>query len=87
VQGVDQVHVPADVQAQKFFLTNRAADSWKNRMEVSPPAAAGALEEYLAGLNAAAEGERADAPEAVDGVNPSAAPPLDNGGREAGDAP
>lgn len=81
VQGVDQVHIPADVQAQKFFLTNRAPDDWKNRMEVTPPAAAGALEEYLKKLAAAENGETGD------GVNPSAGPPIDSGDMETGDAP
>jgi len=82
VQGVDQVHIPADVQAQKFFLTNRAPDDWKNRMEVTPPAASGALEKYLSELANAENGETGDA-ETREGVNPSAAaPPFDKGGMD-----
>lgn len=56
VPGIEQVHVPADVQAQKFFLTNRAPDDWKNRMELTPPAAQGALEKYLKELEEAENG-------------------------------
>ena len=33
--ATEQVYVPADVGAIKFFLTNRAPEKWKNRTELS----------------------------------------------------
>ena len=34
--GFDEVHVPANVNAPKFWLSNRRPDKWRERME--PPA-------------------------------------------------
>ena len=36
-QGVDQVHVPADLSAQIFWLKNRMPEKWINPMPVSCP--------------------------------------------------
>lgn len=47
VQGIDQTHVPADVQAQKFFLTNKAPEDWKNKVDVDGSLNSGGIEEYL----------------------------------------
>lgn len=46
VDGVDEVHVPADVTAQKFWLTNRVPERWANKVEFEG-AVTGSLEEYL----------------------------------------
>lgn len=54
VTGIDQMHVPADTVAQKFWLINRKRDTWQN--EPSPPpdtAAVEKAEELLGGVNSA----------------------------------
>lgn len=33
VAGIDEVHVPADTNAQIFWLTNRKSESWKRQPE------------------------------------------------------
>ena len=48
VEGVDQVHVPADTAAIKFWLTNRQSDEWKNRVEGDAGGNGESLEAFLA---------------------------------------
>lgn len=49
--AVEQVYVPADVNAIKFFLTNRAPEKWKNRTELSAdPETQESVENFLAKL-------------------------------------
>ena len=43
----EQVHVPADVTAQKFWLTNRDPENWKNHVEVDGAVGTGSLEDYI----------------------------------------
>lgn len=50
VQGVDQVHIPADTQAQKFYLTNKAPEDWKNNVSFDGTVSGG-IEEYLKKLD------------------------------------
>ena len=46
--AIEEVYVPADTQAIRFWLTNRAGDRWKNRAELSAdPKTAGGIEEFL----------------------------------------
>lgn len=46
--AVEQVYVPADTNAIKFFLTNRAPEKWKNKTELSAdPETAETVEEFL----------------------------------------
>lgn len=53
IQTEEQVHVPADVGAIKFFLTNRAPERWQNRVEMEAGIRAEGFEDYL---SRAAEG-------------------------------
>lgn len=47
----ETVYVPADVQAMKFWLTNRMPDKWRNKTELSGDLNLGtSVEEYLKGL-------------------------------------
>lgn len=39
-QGVDQVHVPADLAAQIFWLKNRKPEKWRDKPEVNTEGAA-----------------------------------------------
>lgn len=41
-------HVPADVGAIRFFLTNRAPKRWQNKVEMEAAVQAEGFEEYLA---------------------------------------
>lgn len=50
VTAFDEVHVPADVGAQKFWLTNRDPDNWKNRTELDGTLNHTGIEEYLKSL-------------------------------------
>lgn len=43
----EEVHVPGDVNAQKFWLTNRDPENWKNHVEVDGAVGTGSLEEYI----------------------------------------
>jgi len=45
--AIEQQHVPADVQAIKFFLTNRAPERWKNHVEVDGTITGQNFEEWL----------------------------------------
>ena len=46
--AMEQVYVPADTNAIRFFLTNRAPERWKNRTEVSAdPETAEGVEAFL----------------------------------------
>ena len=47
VTAYDEVHVPADVGAQKFWLANREPEEWRNREPEGPAAGGGSLEEFL----------------------------------------
>jgi len=47
VQAEEEVHVPADVGAIKFFLTNRAPERWQNKVEMEAGIRAEGFEEYL----------------------------------------
>ncbi len=52
--GVDEIHVPGDTGAQKFWLVNRRHDRWQSRPE--PPADEAGLkraEELLGGVDSA----------------------------------
>lgn len=44
----EEQHVPADVNAIKFFLTNRAPERWANRVEMEAAVSNGTFEEWLA---------------------------------------
>lgn len=47
----ETVYVPADVQAMKFWLTNRMPERWRNKTELSGDLNLGTtVEEYLQGL-------------------------------------
>lgn len=47
----ETTYVPADTNAIKFFLTNRAPEKWRNKTELSGDLNLGAsVEEYLQGL-------------------------------------
>ena len=41
-------HVPADVSAIRFYLTNRAPARWQNRVELEGAVHAESFEDYLA---------------------------------------
>ncbi len=57
--AAEQVYVPADTNAIKFFLTNRAPEKWKNRTELSAdPETREGVEEFLRGLAATDGGGR-----------------------------
>lgn len=47
VTGEDEVHVPADVGAQKFWLTNREPERWSNRVEFEGALASESVEDYI----------------------------------------
>lgn len=54
--AMEQVYVPADTAAIKFFLTNRAPERWKNRTELSTDDdTKQTLEELLAGMDGGRE--------------------------------
>jgi len=44
----EEQHVPADVGAIRFFLTNRAPDRWQNKVEMEAGVRAESFEDYLA---------------------------------------
>lgn len=43
----EEQHVPGDVQAIRFFLTNRAPERWQNRVEMEAGIRAESFEDYL----------------------------------------
>lgn len=47
VTGEDEVHVPADVGAQKFWLTNREPERWSNKVEFEGELASESVEDYI----------------------------------------
>ena len=47
VTGEDEVHVPADVGAQKFWLTNREPERWSNRVEFEGALSSESVEDYI----------------------------------------
>ncbi len=48
----EEVYVPADTNAIKFWLTNRAPEKWKNRTELSAdPETQAGVEEFLRSLS------------------------------------
>lgn len=47
VYAEEDQHVPADVNAIKFFLTNRAPDRWANRVEMEAAISSGSFEDWL----------------------------------------
>jgi transcriptional regulator with XRE-family HTH domain len=47
VYGEDQVHVPADTAAQRFWLTNRDGERWKNKQEIEGTVRGESVEDYL----------------------------------------
>lgn len=50
--AAEQVFVPADTNAIKFWLTNRAPEKWKNRAELSAdPETREGVEEFLRSLS------------------------------------
>ena len=50
--ALETVYVPADTQAIKFWLTNRAPEKWKNRTELSAdPETREGVEEFLRSLS------------------------------------
>jgi quinol monooxygenase YgiN len=52
-KGCDQVHVPADTAAQRFWLTNRMPEEWRNKQDVQTTIASGGVEAYLKQLTEA----------------------------------
>lgn len=48
VLAEEEQHVPADVGAIRFFLTNRAPERWQNKVEMEAGIRAEGFEEYLA---------------------------------------
>ena len=55
----ETVYVPADTNAIKFYLTNRAPERWKNKTEISADLEAlGGVEEFLHSLTSAGGGGR-----------------------------
>lgn len=47
VMTEEEQHVPADVSAIRFFLTNRAPDRWQNKVEMEAGIRAEGIEEYI----------------------------------------
>ena len=47
VYAQEEQHVPADVNAIKFFLTNRAPERWANRVEMEAAVSNGTFEDWL----------------------------------------
>jgi len=47
VYATEDQHVPADVNAIKFFLTNRAPERWANRVEMEAAISNGSFEDWL----------------------------------------
>jgi len=47
VYAQEEQHVPADVNAIKFFLTNRAPERWANRVEMEAAISSGTFEDWL----------------------------------------
>ncbi len=43
----EEQHVPADVGAIRFFLTNRAPERWQNKVEMDATVSGEGIEEYL----------------------------------------
>ncbi len=48
VMAEETQHVPADVGAIRFFLTNRAPDRWQNKVEMEAGIRSESFEDYLA---------------------------------------
>ena len=44
----EEQHIPGDVNAIRFFLTNRAPDRWQNKVEMEAGIHAEGFEDYLA---------------------------------------
>ena len=53
VEGTEEVHVEADVTAQKFWLTNRMPERWQTKVEFEG-AVTGSLEDLIRRHNAGA---------------------------------
>ncbi|NCB52218.1 MAG: hypothetical protein EOM54_10095 [Clostridia bacterium] len=51
--AVEEMHVPADTAAIRFWLTNRDGERWKNKQDIEGSITTGTIEEYLKGLEAA----------------------------------
>lgn len=49
VMVAEEQHVPADVNAIKFFLTNRAPERWANKVEMEAAISNETFEDWLAG--------------------------------------
>lgn len=47
VPATEEIHVPGDVSAQRFWLTNRDPEHWKNKTEAEIGTENGSLEEFL----------------------------------------
>lgn len=45
--AVEEMHVPADTAAIRFWLTNRDSERWKNKQEIDGNITSGSVEEYL----------------------------------------
>ena len=47
VEAEEQIHIPGDVGAIRFYLTNRAPERWKNRVEMEAGVHGETFEDYL----------------------------------------
>ena len=47
VEAIEEQHVPADVGAIRFYLTNRAPERWKNKVEMEGGIQGETFEDYL----------------------------------------
>ena len=47
VEAIEEQHVPGDVGAIRFYLTNRAPERWKNRVEMEGGINGETFEDYL----------------------------------------
>lgn len=45
--GYDEVHVPADTAAIRFWLTNRMSERWKNKADLEANVTSSSVEDYL----------------------------------------
>lgn len=53
--GIDEVHVPADVNAQKFWLANRKSDVWRDRAQAENKDALERLDRLIGEIDHAAQ--------------------------------
>lgn len=53
--GIDEVHVPADVNAQKFWLANRRPDVWRDRAQAENKDALERLDRLIGEIDHAAQ--------------------------------